>query len=188
MPRRDRLSRREMLGLSAGTLLAAGLWPGALRSDGNGGSGEFHFVVVNDLHYLNEGCGKWVEKVFRQMKNHPERIEFCLLAGDLTEHGRPEQMAPMRDLLEGLGKPTYVVVGNHDHLTPDDRKAYDECFPRRSNYQFEHDGWQFLGLDTTEGRSAYNTNVQPHTLTWLDETLPKLDKKRPTIVFTHFPL
>ncbi len=188
MLRRDRLSRREMLGLSAGTLLAAGLWPGALRADGTGGSGEFHFVVVNDLHYLNQRCGQWVEAVVRQMKRQPEGIEFCLLAGDLTEHGKPEQMAPVRDLLKGLGKPTYVVVGNHDHLTPDDRTAYEECFPKRINFQFEHNGWQFLGLNTTQGRSAYGTKVPAQTLSWLDETLPKLDKRRPTIVFTHFPL
>src|SRR6266849_5566436 len=124
MPRSDRLSRREMLGLSAGALLAAGWWPGALCAGDDRGSKEFHFVVVNDLHYLNERCGEWLAQVVRQMRNHAEKIEFCLLAGDLTEHGKREQMVPVRDLLKGLGKPTYVVVGNHDHLAPDDRKAY----------------------------------------------------------------
>jgi 3',5'-cyclic AMP phosphodiesterase CpdA len=177
-----------MLGLSAGTLLTAGLWPGALRAEGAGDSADFHFVVVNDVHYLNERCGKWFQGVVRRMRSHSEDMEFCLLAGDLTEHGKPEQLAPMRDLLKTLGRPTYVVVGNHDYRTLDDRKAYDEFFPRRSNYRFEHRGWQFLGLDTTEGQRVQGTNVQPHTLRWLDETLPKVDKKRPLIVFTHFPL
>jgi predicted MPP superfamily phosphohydrolase len=177
-----------MLSQSVHTLLAAGLWPGVLCAAGQSGSGEFHFVVVNDLHYLNEGCRPWLEVVIKQMKRHPERIEFCLLAGDLTEHGKPEQMAPVRDLLKGLGKPTYAVIGNHDHLAPDDRRAYEECFPERRNYRFEHNGWQFLGLDTTAGRSAYGTKVHADTLHWLDETLPKLDKKTPTVVFTHFPL
>jgi 3',5'-cyclic-AMP phosphodiesterase len=188
MLRSDRLSRRELLGLSAGTLLTAGLWPGALRADGRTSSGSFHFVVANDVHYLNERCGKWFEGVIQRMKGHSEKIEFCLLAGDLTEHGKPEQMAPMRDLLASLGKPVYVVVGNHDYRAQDDRKAYDQLFPQRSNYLCEHNGWQFLALDTTEGQRVHGTHVQPHTLSWLDETLPKLDKKRPTIVFTHFPL
>src|SRR5262249_55410346 len=31
-------------------------------------------------------------------------------------------------------------------------------------------------------------DVQPHTLQWLDDTLSKLNKKKPTVVFTHFPL
>jgi 3',5'-cyclic-AMP phosphodiesterase len=188
MPRPNRLTRRQMLGLSASTLLAAGLWPGTLFAHGYGDSEEFHFLVVNDFHYLNERCGEWLTQVVRQMKSHGEKIAFCLLAGDLTEHGKREQMTAVRDLLKRLGEPTYVVVGNHDHLAADDRKAYDECFPKRDNYRFEYNGWQLLGLDTTEGRSAYGTNVQPHTLSWLDETLPKLDKKRPTIILTHFPL
>jgi predicted phosphodiesterase len=186
--RRDRLTRREMLGLSTGTLLAAGLWPGARCAEGTGSSKEFHFVVVNDIHYLNEGCGHWLEGVVRQMREHSERIDLCLLAGDLTENGKPDQMAPVRDLFKALGKPTYVVVGNHDYLAQGDCKAYEEMFPKCSNYHFEHHGWQFLGLDTTDGQRGRGTSVQPHTLNWLDETLPKLDRKRPTIVFTHFPL
>lgn len=188
MLRRDRLSRREMLSLSAGTLLATGWWPGALRAEGTGNAGNFHFVAVNDVHYLNERCGPWVERVIRQIKGHAEPIEFCLLAGDLTDHGKAEQMRPMHDLLKTLGRPVYVVIGNHDHQAADERRAYEQFFPERSNYWFEHKGWQFLGLDTTEGQLAYGTNVPPVTLHWLDETLPKLNKKRPTVVFTHFPL
>jgi 3',5'-cyclic AMP phosphodiesterase CpdA len=184
----DRLSRRELLNLSAGTLLSAGLWPGVLQAEGAGDPSAFYFVVVNDVHYLNQRCGKWFEGIVRRMRNHREKIEFCLLAGDLTEHGKPEQMAPMRDLLAGLGKPTYVVVGNHDYRTADDRKIYEELFPERINYRFDYEGWQFLALDTTDGQRVYGTSVKPHTLHWLDETLPKLDKKRPTVVFTHFPL
>jgi 3',5'-cyclic AMP phosphodiesterase CpdA len=186
--RGTRLSRRKLLRLGVETLLTAGLWPGALRAQGKGSSANFHFVVVNDVHYLNERCGRWFEGVLRQMKGHAEGIDFCLLAGDLTEQGKREQMAPMRDLLPRLGKPVYVVVGNHDYRTQDDRQAYDKLFPERSNYHFEHSGWQFVGLDTTEGQRVHGTNVSSHTLHWLDETLPKLDKQRPMVVFTHFPL
>src|SRR5207249_1959741 len=51
MRQRNRLSRRQMLGLSAGALLSAGLWPGALRAEGGSSPSDFHFVAVNDLHY-----------------------------------------------------------------------------------------------------------------------------------------
>src|SRR5579871_5544220 len=137
MRQRNSLTRREMLGQSVGMLLAAGLWPGSVCAEGEGSAHEFHFVAVNDLHYLNERCGQWLEQVFRQMKNHPEGIDFCLVSGDLTEHGKPEQMTAVRDLLKGMGKPIHVVIGNHDHLSPDDRKAFDECFPKCSNYRSE---------------------------------------------------
>lgn len=183
-----KLNRREMMRQSAGMLLAAGLWPGALEADEQRNTSEFHFLVVNDTHYQDARCGKWLQQVFRQMKAHKEKIDFCLLAGDLVEHGKAEELSSVRDLLKEFGLTTYVVPGNHDYRTQDDRKPYEEFFPEQINYRFEHQGWQFLGLDTTEGLRFQKTKVQPATLRWLDDTLPKLDKKRPTVVFTHFPL
>jgi 3',5'-cyclic AMP phosphodiesterase CpdA len=182
------LTRREALRWSVGSLLAAGCWPGALFAEGGGSAGDFHFLVINDVHYWDKNCRPWLEGVIKQMKGHKEKIDFCLLAGDLAEHGRREQLEGTRDVFKGLGLPVYVVIGNHDYLRQDDRKAYEELFPKRLNYHFEHEGWQFLGLDTSEGQKAANTTVQKPTLDWLDETLPKLDKKKPTVVFTHFPL
>jgi 3',5'-cyclic AMP phosphodiesterase CpdA len=187
MKEATKLSRREMLRLSAGSLLAAGLWPGAFQAD-TAAAGEFHFLVVNDIHYLDKNCGRWLEGVIQQMKHHSETIDFCLLAGDLSEHGKPEQLAAMRDLIRELGKPTYVVVGNHDYLTQKDRKAFEELYPKRLNYHFEHRGWQFVALDTTQGQEARNTSVQEPTLKWLEDNVGRLDKKRPMVVFTHFPL
>jgi 3',5'-cyclic AMP phosphodiesterase CpdA len=182
-----RLTRRQLLHLSAGSLLAAGLWPGALAAADAGAPDEFQFLVVNDVHYLSQRCGPWLEGVVKQMKERPEKIDFCLLAGDLSEHGRAEQLAPVRSLFRALGRPVHVVVGNHDYRAANDRKPYEDLFPGSINYHFEHRGWQYLGLDTSEGNRAKVT-VQPPTLRWLDDTLPKLDKKRPTVVFTHFPL
>jgi 3',5'-cyclic AMP phosphodiesterase CpdA len=187
MDPRTKLNRRQMLRLSAGTLLGAGLWPGIL-SAGEKQAEEFHFLVVNDVHYLDSGCGTWLEGVMQQMKGHKQKIDFCLMLGDLAENGLPAQLAPVHDLFKKLDLPTYFVVGNHDYRTQEDRKAFEDLFPRFINYQFEHRGWQFLGLDTTEGLRSRNTSVQAPTLRWLDDSIPKCDKKRPTIVFTHFPL
>jgi 3',5'-cyclic AMP phosphodiesterase CpdA len=176
-----------MLRLSAGSLLAAGLWPGRLDAREPDEEGEFFFLVINDLHYLDKRCGPWFEGVMKEIKARPETLDFCLLAGDLAENGAAEQLEPVRDIFKGLGIPVHVVVGNHDHRGPDDRKPYEELFPESINYRFEHRGWEFLGLDTSQGNRA-RVAVQPHTLHWLDDTLPKLDKKRPTVMFTHFPL
>ncbi len=183
-----KLTRRELLRWSAGSLLAAGLWPGALGADGKAGGEEFYFLVVNDLHYRDERCGKWLEGVIAKMKGHKQKIDFCLVLGDLAENGKPEELTAVRDLLKGLGKTTHVVIGNHEYRTQEDRKPFEELFPKRLNYSFEARGWQWLGLDTTQGRLARNTSIQAPTLRWLDDNLAKLDKKRPTLVFTHFPL
>lgn len=182
----NRLTRRRMLQWSASSLLAARLWPGRLHADE--ASETFRFLVVNDTHYLSKKCGDWLLGVVRQMKAAAEPFDFCLLAGDLTDHGTAEELAAVRDVFQSLGKPVYAVLGNHDYRTQTDKQPYEQTFPERINYHFEHRGWQFVCLDTTEGQRYQKTKVQPTTLAWLDETMPKLDKKRPTVVMTHFPL
>lgn len=181
------ITRRQALEqLSAGTLLALGLWPGVLRARGHDAPGKFRFIVVNDLHYLSEECGRFLEGIVQKMR--AEQPEFCIAAGDLTEHGKREHLAAMRDILGGLKCPYYTVIGNHDYNSPTSNRYYKLFFPRRLNYWFEHRGWQFVGLDTSEGQKYEKTNVQPATLRWLDDHLKDLDPKRPTVVFTHFPL
>jgi len=182
-----RLSRRQMLRTSAGSLLAAGLWPGVFQAADADAGESFHFVVLNDLHYLDKNCTAWHEGVVKQIKAHKEKVEFCLLVGDLAENGKAEQFDPVRTIYKGLDRPVHVVMGNHDWQTVKDRKAYDDLFPKATNYSFEHRGWQFVGLDSTDGPKP-TVAVRKDTLTWLDENVPKLDKKKPLVLFTHFPL
>src|SRR5262245_44491620 len=80
------MARREALKrLSAGTLLTAGLWPGALRAADRGHDARFRFIVVNDTHAMTPECHGWLTGAVRQMKT--EKPDFCLHCGDLTEKG-----------------------------------------------------------------------------------------------------
>jgi len=183
------LTRRDALRkLSAGTLLTLGLWPGALRAGifGWGGHRDFKFIVVNDLHYMDDASGHWLEGVVRQMK--PHGAELCLVVGDLADEGKREYLGATNEILRGLGSPFYPVIGNHDHLTQTDRSPYTDVFPSRLNFHFEHRGWQFVGLDSSEGLHYQETQISAETLRWLDNNLWRLSKKKPTVMFTHFPM
>jgi 3',5'-cyclic AMP phosphodiesterase CpdA len=179
------LSRRQMLRASAGSLLAAGAWPGWSRADAP--AGAFRFVAINDTHYLNDKCGPWFEKVTKSVTAH-EKIAFVLAVGDLANDGTAAQLTAAREVLKGFGVPFYASIGNHDYKTQDDRKAYVEHFPDQLNYRFEHNGWQFVAIDSTDGVKFDKTAVGKDALTWLDAEAPKLDAKKPTVLFTHFPL
>lgn len=182
------LTRRDMLKLSAGTLLTLGLWPGALRAEGTGNAGNFRFVVVNDIHNMTEDrCGPWLERVLDKIKAGP-KPELCLLAGDQSDHGKEAEFKAVSEAFARLGVPNYTVIGNHDYLKQTDRADYEKCCPNRLNYHLEHQGWLFVGLDTTDGLKASKTNIQPAALQWLDDNVSKLDKKSPLVIFTHFPL
>ncbi len=188
MKNRATFSRRDWLRLSAGALLSLGMWPGCARFAGSGRGGAFRFVVINDAHYQSPRCPAWFERVSASVRSHDPKPEFCLMVGDLAEHGTQSELGSMRDVLRSLRMPFHVVIGNHDYISDTDRSAWDEVLPGKMNYHFEHRGWRFIGLDSSEGTKSGNTHIQPPTLRWLDDTLPKLDRGTPTIVFTHFPL
>jgi 3',5'-cyclic AMP phosphodiesterase CpdA len=187
-----RISRRQALGAGACGLLAASV-PGALCWKAFANSSidrpeEFRFVVVNDLHVMGESCGAWLKQMGGQLRAS-DPIDFCLVLGDLAHDGTPEQLLHARRALDGFGMPVYTVIGNHDHNHPNGRRTYEKLFPHRINYHFEHKGWQFVGLDSTLGPLWERPfPVQPHTMVWLQATLPQLDRSKPTALFTHFPL
>jgi Icc-related predicted phosphoesterase len=185
---RRALTRREWLRLSAGALLSLGLWPGRLRGADAPATRDFTFIAVNDLHALEEACRPWFDEVVRQMKASAPTAEFCLLGGDLAEDGTLAQLTLIKDAFSALGIPCHAVVGNCDYQSATDRSAYERVFPEQINYSFTHRGWQIIGLDSSEGTKWKDTRISATTLTWLDQNLFKLDRRRPTILFTHFPL
>lgn len=182
------LTRREWLRLSAGTLLSLGLWPGRLRGEDAPATDDFTFIAVNDLHAFEPACRSWFDQVVRQMKASAPGAEFCLLGGDQADGGTAAQLTLIKDSFSALGIPCHAVVGNHDYQSGTDRSPYERIFPGQINYSFTHRGWQIIGLDSSEGTKAEQTRISTTTLNWLDQNIPKLDPRRPTILFTHFPM
>ncbi|MFT3721946.1 MAG: metallophosphoesterase [Hyphomonadaceae bacterium] len=151
-------------------------------------SSGFTFIAVNDLHFFDAECTPFFENVVALMKASAPQAAFCLIAGDVANDGEAAQYTGLAPILQKLGCPLHVVPGNHDHFSLNDRAHYDAAFPGSLNYTFTHGGWQFIGLDTTQGVEFDRTNVSPVTLDFLDANIPKLDAHVPTFVFTHFPL
>lgn len=185
------LTRRGFLARSAGAALAAGLWPGrSFADEAAGENGDFDFIAFNDVHFADpKKCPPWFEKCFAAMRESAPKAEFALLSGDLSTDAREAEFAGMRDLLPLLKLPVHLTPGNHDvTVLKADRSKFDEFFPDRVNYVVAHRGWQIFVLNSVESRSAENTNIPSETLKWLDENLPKHDRRKPTIVSTHYPL
>jgi hypothetical protein len=182
------VNRRSWLRLSASTMLALGLWPGCARWANSGRGESFRFVVINDAHFHTPQCPAWFERVCESVLSHDSKPDFCLAVGDLAEHGTTAELGAMREVLSSLRMKSHVVIGNHDYSPGNDRSAWDQCFPKSINYSFQHRGWQFIGLDSTQGTDWQKTRIQAGTLSWLDRQLPRLQPANPTVVFTHFPL
>src|SRR4051812_31715664 len=114
------ISRRQMMRWSGAALLAADLWPGRVFA-ADKETGAFDFLIINDLHTIDEKCGKWLEKVVASMKAQKASPEFCMIAGDLTDDGTAAQYAIVNDAFKALGIPVYSVPGNHDYTAEQKR-------------------------------------------------------------------
>ncbi|WCJ59478.1 metallophosphoesterase [Fontisphaera persica] len=181
------MSRRKALRcLSVGGIMAGHWLPAAAAAPGAEPPGTFTFAVLNDLHYLSPDCGKFLRGVLQQVR--ALQPELCLVLGDLTEVGRREDLAAVRRLLDDSGLRYYTVIGNHDYTAAGSPRYYKYFFPRRLNYYFRYKGWQWVGLDTSEGLKYENTRIAEETLAWADRLKSRLSPAAPTIVFTHFPL
>lgn len=171
-------------------LLALGAWPGALAAKQSvlpGQAGRIRFVVTNDYHHEEDACDPWLEALFDQVAA-TDRAAFCFGLGDLANTGKRESLQSVARLAQRAQMPFYPTPGNHDlDLSPVDG-FYAEVFPERRNYVFAQSGWQFVVVDTTEGDKWKDVMISDETMTWLDQTLPSLNPRAPTVLATHFPL
>ena len=177
----SQITRRSFL-----ATLAVGAASAPLLAEDSKG---FRFIAANDLHYDKGPCREWFTEMVQQMKASAPDAAFCLLCGDLANTGERDSLNSVKEIFAGLGVPIHAVPGNHDYTDGEESRAnYDEVFPGMLNYRFNHQGWQFVGLDTTMGTKYDKTTISDATISWLDAEIPKLDAAKPTICFTHFPL
>jgi 3',5'-cyclic AMP phosphodiesterase CpdA len=179
------MTRRKMIQVAGFGLIAAGAGSPSLFGAGTEPR-AFRFIVINDLHCRDERCITWFQKFVENMR--PHNADFCLINGDVSDDGSAAQLNGIKHLFSGLGIPLYATLGNHDYAIGNDHTPFNQVFPNSLNYHFDHGGWQFVGLDTTDGRKVIFTEVQQSTLAWLDKNMPTLDKQKPTVLCTHFPM
>jgi 3',5'-cyclic AMP phosphodiesterase CpdA len=191
------MKRRELIKMSARTLLAAGLWPGQLQAVAAATKEAmakqtpvepWRFIAVNDLHAQTDACRPWFDQVVAAMKKETPDARFCIISGDLADEGKRSQVQTIKDAFAALDMPVFVTPGNHDYATDTDSSGFDAVYPGPRNHSFEVRGWQFIGLDSTDGTRYENTHIHPTTLGWIDANIGKLSRTKPTVIYTHFPM
>jgi hypothetical protein len=68
-------------------------------------------AALADPH-VREGDRARVAALFAPVRRE---ADVLVIAGDLTQHGRPEEMAVLVSVLAEVGVPVVAVFGNHDH-------------------------------------------------------------------------
>ena len=152
---------------------------------------------ITDLHVSEPGSlvdaivdpNSMLAAAVRFLDGLEPRPDAVVATGDLTDRGRLEEYAILRDLLAPLRVPLYLLPGNHD-----ERAALLDAFPDHS--YLPRDGrplcWvvddhpvRIVGVDTTE-IDRHDGVFDDERIEWLDAVL-RARPDAPTIVAMHHP-
>jgi 3',5'-cyclic-AMP phosphodiesterase len=150
---------------------------------------DLHIKPARRLAYGVVDTAGLLERCVEHIGRLPQAPDAVLATGDLVDLGRPEEYGLLRELLQPLRMPLFLLPGNHD-----ERAALRAAFPEHRyltewepfvQYVIEDFPLRLVGLDTViPGRG--NGELCGERLAWLDRRLSTKPGK-PTLVAMHHP-
>ena len=150
---------------------------------------DLHITAAGRLSYRVVDTVGMARACVRHVLSLKQRPDAVAITGDLTDSGRPEEYAMLRELIAPLEMPVYLIPGNHD-----ERNAMRAAFPDHTylsqsrdvvQYSIEAHVLRIVALDTVipgEGGGE----LAEASIAWLDRALAQ-SPGRPTVVLMHHP-
>src|SRR5262249_45251102 len=151
---------------------------------------------ITDLHVVDRGqklagvldTNAMARAALAHLNTLVPRPDVVLVTGDLAEHGQASEYAVLRELLDGLAMPYYVIPGNHDRRTPL-LPAFAEHAESSSlgfvQYAIDRYPGRLVALATVSGGGQEGLRRSAR-LTWPEESRAGAPDRR-TLLFMHHP-
>jgi 3',5'-cyclic AMP phosphodiesterase CpdA len=134
------------------------------------------------------------EKAIAQV--NAAKVDFVLIAGDLTQSGKPEEFADFKKAIKSIHAPVWFVPGNHDaghkfnsgHVEGTiTRERVETCEKNLGPSWFskKRAGVRVLGINSSLLGSGFEREEE--LWKFLEHELAK-PVRMPTILFMHYPL
>lgn len=149
---------------------------------------DLHIREPGRLAYGRLDTAPFLQKAVQAVMDLPQAVDALVITGDLTDFGRPEEYAHLRQLLSPLEIPVYLLPGNHDERQqcrrsfPEHRYLPDSAY---AQYVVPIGGIRLIALDTSEAGLS-SGRLCPLRLQWLENTLKK-HADHPVIIAMHHP-
>jgi 3',5'-cyclic-AMP phosphodiesterase len=149
---------------------------------------DFHIKARGKIAYRVVDTASCLAQAVAAVAALDPAPDIVVATGDLTDFGRPEEYALLRELLAPLPCPVYLIPGNHDEREAMRRAfAGDGYLPASGflHYTIEDNPLRLVALDTVipgEGGGR----LCEERLRWLDHTLAAVPT-RPTMIIMHHP-
>ena len=141
------------------------------------------FAFLTDLHYSQgSSSAKDLSRCIADV-NTLDNLDFVMIGGDLTDFGSDEEIADVKQMLDSLKYPCYVVAGNHDAKWSESGcNTFKKVFGYE-NFEFECKGWRFIGCSCGPDMRMAPALIPQESMEWLK----KLSPGKKTIFINHYP-
>src|SRR5271168_5662503 len=160
--------------------------------------GDLSFVQLSDSHIgFNKAANPDVTATLREaiskLNALPQRPEFVLHTGDLTQLSKAEEFDTLDQSLKSVRTDRiFYVPGEHD-VRNDNGAQYRERYGKDTKgdgwYSFDHKGVHFVGLVNVMNLKAGGLgSLGNDQLEWLEDDVKHLKHSTPIVIFAHIPL
>ena len=150
---------------------------------------DLHIKAAGRLSYRVVDTAAMLAACVRHLLALPQVPDVVVFTGDLTDFGRAEEYAVLRELLAPLPMPVYLIPGNHDERAamraafPEHRYLFQS--PQFIQYVVEDHPVRIIGLDSVVPGQGGGL-LCAERLAWLEARLAE-QPARPTLLLLHHP-
>ncbi|WP_430809794.1 MULTISPECIES: PQQ-binding-like beta-propeller repeat protein [unclassified Carboxylicivirga] len=148
--------------------------------------GSVRFAFLTDLHVVPGNDNEHVLDLVVEEINKGD-FDFVVITGDLTNMGSDEELHAVKDGVDGLTIPYYILPGNHEtNWSETGGATYKKLFGA-DRFYFEHNGYGFVGFNAGPYMKMGDGHVKSEDLKWLQSELPEA-KDIKLISMAHYPI
>lgn len=145
-------------------------------------------AILSDIHVTpgNVNEGKLREAI---AELNASDAEVVLLTGDLTNEGSDEQLRNVKNIMDCVTKPLYVIPGNHENNWS--QSACKTFVDLWGNDRFVFDVGQLVvvGMNCGPFMKMGDGHIKQEDLLWLDETLrERVTPGKRVLSVNHYPI
>ena len=114
---------------------------------------------------------------------------MVILAGDLTNEGSDEQLANVKNIIDGLNKPLFVIPGNHENNWSQSAcKTFNDLWGN-DRFVAETDSLVIVGINCGPYMKMGDGHIKQEDLSWLDTTLAERTATGKRVLSVcHYPI
>lgn len=146
-------------------------------------------VILSDIHVTpgNE-CESRLREAVSEI-NGLTGIDMVVVNGDLTNEGSDEQLTNVKQILDKITKPQYVLPGNHENnWSQSATKTFVDLWGN-DRFVTETDSLVIVGINCGPFMKMGDGHIKQEDLHWLSSTLSQKAKNGKKVVsFNHYPL